>query len=130
MVLLRRVFLAALFVGALIGGWTFASENSALVGIHFGFGSQVEVQLWAALIGSFGAGVGICFMVVLGRLTRSSLAQRRYRKTVAALEAEVHQLRNLPIEGTPTLSASTPVEAVAAVAGNPASGADDADSGA
>ena len=130
MALLRRVLWVALFVGALIGGWTFASENGALIGIRYGFGRSIEVQLWLALIGSFSAGVGICFLALLGRLTRSSLAQRRYRKALAALEAEVHQLRNLPIEGTPTLAASALRDAVPAVAARATSGADGADRGA
>lgn len=128
MVLLRRLLWGLLFVGGMVAAAKFSAENEAPVAIGYVFGTLAEVPLWAALVGSFGLGAGLCLLAFTGRLTRSSLAQRRYRKSVAALEAEVHQLRNLPIEGA-SAAVAVPARAVEAVPAVP-SGADGAERGA
>jgi len=97
MAIARRLFWLAIFVTALIGGWKFAGTNGAPVAVDYLFGTFPAVPLWLALVTSAAAGAGIATAGLSARLTRSSLAQRRYRKTVAALESEVHQLRNLPV---------------------------------
>ena len=94
----RRGVWLAVFTGALVGGWNFAGNNSAPIRIDYVFGALGAVPLWLALLTSFGAGAVASALFLFARLTRSSLAQRRYRKTLVALESEVHQLRNLPVE--------------------------------
>lgn len=130
MVLLRRLLLGALLVGAMVAGAKFSDENEMPVAIGYVFGTLGEVPLWVALVGSFGLGAGLCLLAVVGRLTRSTLAQRRYRKTVAALESEVHQLRNLPIEGVSAAEAIPLAGAPPAVVEAVAGGADGAERGA
>jgi uncharacterized integral membrane protein len=99
MAYVRRGVWLAIFVGALVGGWEFAGNNAAPVRVDYVFGAVGAVPLWVALLTSFGLGAAVTAFALFARLTRSSLAQRRYRKTVASLESEVHQLRNLPVEG-------------------------------
>jgi hypothetical protein len=46
---------------------------------------------------TFAAGAGAAGLLAVYRLARLGLVNRRYRKAVDGLEAEVHQLRNLPL---------------------------------
>jgi len=114
MLYLRRGLWLVVFVGALIGGWKFADNNSAPVSIDYLIDVSGLLPLWLALSLSFGAGAAVASLALFARLTRSSLAQRRYRKTVAALESEVHQLRNLPVAETTPVAAMPVPERVAA----------------
>ncbi len=97
---LRKLAAVALFVAVLILGWRFAAENSATVSIHFLLGQIEGVALWAALLAAFGAGAACIGGLLLLRLARIGLVARRYRKVAEGLEAEVHQLRNLPLAST------------------------------
>jgi uncharacterized integral membrane protein len=93
----RRLLIVALFVAALVVGWRFARENSAAVTVDYLVGELAEVSLWAALVGAFAAGAAVVGAVGLYQVAKLRLVTRRYRKTVRALEAEVHQLRSLPL---------------------------------
>ena len=42
-------------------------------------------------------GAGFTSASLFYQVARKSLVARRYRKTVAGLESEIHQLRNLPL---------------------------------
>ena len=109
--IVRRIVWLAIFVMALVGGWEFAGNNGTPVRVDYVVGEFGAVPLWLALVTRASGGVAIAILALSARLTRASLAQRRYRKTVAALEAEVHQLRNLPVtaERSPvTLTDATP----------------------
>ena len=92
-----RLLAAALFVAALVVGWEFASENSAPVTVHYLIGEISEVSLWVVLLGAFAGGVAVAGMVGLYHVAKLKLVARRYRKSASDLEAEVHQLRNLPL---------------------------------
>ena len=94
----RRGLWIAVFIAALVSGWTFAGHNADPVSVDYLFGALTAVPLWVALLTSFVMGIVATALGLFGQLTRSSLAQRRYRKAIAALESEVHQLRNLPVE--------------------------------
>lgn len=94
---IRRLFVAALFVAVWYFGWRFAAENSTLVTINFLAGQLEGVVLWAALIGAFASGIVVVGVVMTLRIARTKLVARRYRKMVEGLEAELHQLRNLPL---------------------------------
>ena len=102
MLLARRLFAFVVFVGLLVGGWHFAAQNSAVVDVYYPTGKIGEVKLWLALLAAFGSGAGIAAMIGLVRGARIRLASRRYRKLIAGLQAEVHQLRSLPLSEQPS----------------------------
>jgi uncharacterized integral membrane protein len=78
-------------------GWQFAGRNSSLVTIDYLVGEAGDVSLWVVLVTSFAAGAAFAGLAGLYQLAKLGLVTRRYRKTVHGLEAEVHQLRNLPL---------------------------------
>jgi len=97
MLWLRRLFLAALFVALLVGGWRFAHHNASTVTVGYIVGEFEEVSLWLALLVAFALGFALAALYWSLQLTRASMLTRRYRKAVADLESEVHELRNLPL---------------------------------
>lgn len=97
----RRVIVAALFVAVWYFGWRFATENSATLSIHL-LAIQLEgVSVWVALICAFAGGGVVTGAVMTLVVARTKLVARRYRKAVVGLEAELHQLRNLPLSVEP-----------------------------
>jgi uncharacterized membrane protein YciS (DUF1049 family) len=97
MVLLRRALLVLVFVAVLTAGWRFAAQNSSEVTVSYLAGQTPSVALWLALLVTFGLGAAVAGAISGFELARAGLLARRYRRTVAGLEAEVHQLRNLPL---------------------------------
>jgi uncharacterized integral membrane protein len=95
--LTRRILGIALFVALLVGGWRFAAENAQVVSVHYLLGSIDQVPVWQVLFCAFLAGVVVTGVLALVQTARLRLEARRYRKAVRGLEAEVHQLRNLPL---------------------------------
>ena len=93
----RRLLVVALFVAALALGWWFARANAVVVTVDYLVGQLDDVSLWAALLGAFAAGAATAGGIGLYQIAKLQLVRRRYRKTVRSLEAEVHQLRNLPL---------------------------------
>ena len=93
----RRLVGLAVFAAALVGGWRFAAENSDLISVSYLVGEFSAVPLWAALLVAFGAGMAVIGVVAMLHLARLGMTSRSYRKTAHGLEAEVHQLRNLPL---------------------------------
>jgi uncharacterized integral membrane protein len=81
----------------LVAGWTFAARNGAVVDVDILVAQVSEVRLWLALLGAFSAGLLIAGTAGMLSLARAGMVTRRYRRTVAGLESEVHQLRNLPL---------------------------------
>jgi uncharacterized integral membrane protein len=93
----RRVLAIAAFVACLVLGWLFAARHAQPVHVDYLVGTTGEVSLWVALLAASllgGSVVGGLCLVQLGRL---GMLVRRYRKTVRRLEAELHELRNLPL---------------------------------
>jgi len=103
--LLLRLLWMALFVGVLVLGWRFAGANGETVRIALPIGEIAPVPLWQALLVAFAAGAAAAALIGLYQVTKLHLVSRRYRKTVRGLEAEVHQLRTLPLSGEEPLSA-------------------------
>lgn len=102
MVVARRLILLALFVGLLWLGWQFAHSNGAEIDVDLLIARFPNVSTWLTLLVTFLAG-GLLIGGLVGlQLLRANLKTRRYRKTVARLEAEIHQLRNLPLAGADT----------------------------
>lgn len=97
----RRLLAVAAFVAALVLGWRFADANLEPVSIHYLFGAIDGIPLWAALVACFGLGAALAVLGLLVPLLRLKLVARRWRKVARGLEAEVHQLRNLPLAAEP-----------------------------
>jgi uncharacterized integral membrane protein len=95
--LARRLLGIAVFAALLVGGWRFRAGNSGTLTIHYVFGETAEISVWAALIGAFLVGAICAGSLGAYRVARLGMVTRRYRKAVRGLEAEVHQLRNLPL---------------------------------
>ena len=117
----RRLVGVAVVVAVLVGGWWFAAANDEPVRVDF-LWLESEGPLWQALLGWFAAGFALAGAIGVWFVMRAKLVQRRYRKTLGSLEAEVHQLRNLPLApGTETSDSLTPerdpLEAVGRKAG-------------
>jgi uncharacterized membrane protein YciS (DUF1049 family) len=98
---LRRLFALALFVAALVIGWRFARANGNPIFVDYLIGT-VEAPLWAVIGGCIGIGVAFGLVVMGFQAARLALTKRRYRRLASDLEAEVHQLRNLPLAGPDT----------------------------
>ncbi len=94
---LRRTLAIAVFVGLLVAGWRFAAHHPDPVRIDYLVGETGELALWVALVGAFAAGGVTVGALAAFQLTRLSMLARRWRKSAARLEAEVHELRNLPL---------------------------------
>jgi uncharacterized integral membrane protein len=93
---LRRWIGVALVAALLIGGWRLAHENGGTVAVSYLFGA-IEMPLWEALLIFFAAGFALAGSGWLWHSVRARMIERRYRKAVGGLEAELHQLRNLPL---------------------------------
>jgi hypothetical protein len=108
---LTRLLALALFVGALLIGWRFASENAGAVRVHFVIGEISDVALWKALLLAFAAGAVCAGLGWLRLAVKSGLMSRRYRKMLGDLESEIHQLRNLPLAPDPVTPSDVPARA-------------------
>lgn len=95
--LLVRLFWVALFVGVLLLGWTFRAQNEGEVTISYAFGQFPSVPQWLALLAAFAVGAAAAGLIGIYQVAKLRLLTRRFRKTVRGLEAEVHQLRTLPL---------------------------------
>jgi len=93
----RRVLALTIFVGVLIGGWRFAAENATPVRVHYLLGVVDAVKLWQVLLAVFACGFVLPSSAVIYLALKNRLVARRYRKALGGLEAEIHQLRNLPL---------------------------------
>jgi uncharacterized integral membrane protein len=103
----RRLIAIIVFVGLLVAGWHFAARNSTPITVHHPAGAIGDVQLWVALLVAFGSGVFITAVVGVMRGARIRLVSRRYRKLVESLQAEVHQLRSLPLSDQPSTASAS-----------------------
>ena len=97
MQLASRLLWLSLFVATLVLGWQLAARNSTAVEIDYVLGRFTGVALWVVLLAAFAAGAATVAGIASYRLFKLRLLARRYRKAVTGLEAEVHQLRNLPL---------------------------------
>ncbi len=82
--------------GLLYLAYLLTTANSDAVEVDFLLG-RVELAIWQVLGLSFFGGAGLVGLYTLYQLARGGLVRRRYRKELAGLETEVHQLRNLPL---------------------------------
>ena len=108
----KRILVVALFASALFVGWRFAAENVMPVDVDFVFGAVSQVALWKVLLITFAGGAGITGLAWLKLALKSGLMSHRYKKTLGGLEAEIHQLRNLPLAPDSTAPGDTSASAV------------------
>ena len=94
---LLRLLWVAVFVGVLVFGWWFAAANASLVPVSYVFGEFSPTPVWVALLAAFALGAAVAGSIGAYQALKRGLVMRRYRKTVRGLEAELHQLRNLPL---------------------------------
>ena len=111
--IVRWVLAVALFAGLFYASWEFVARNSEPMGVHYVAGEIVDVARWLVLTVCFLGGATAMGLVFVYQQVKSGLVARRYRRTVARLEAEIHQLRNLPLAvgellATDTASNSAP----------------------
>jgi uncharacterized integral membrane protein len=99
--LARRLLAVVVFVGLLVAGWQFADSNAQLVPVHYPGGAFEERALWVVLLVAFGCGVSLAALIAVVRGAQLRLISRRYRKLTDSLQAEVHQLRSLPLSEEP-----------------------------
>jgi len=95
--MLRRVLVVGIFGALFYGAWRFVSGNGAPTELDLVFFDLHGVPLWSALLGAFGLGALCAGASLVYELAKKSFAARRYRKELAGLESEIHQLRNLPL---------------------------------
>ncbi|MCP3983171.1 MAG: LapA family protein [bacterium] len=101
---LRRLIVSVLLVGLVYVSSTLPDANSVLVNVDLLLWQAPPLPLWLALGLSFLIGVLCASAGLLYQLAKKSLVARRYRKTVAGLESEIHQLRNLPLAGSESVN--------------------------
>ncbi len=90
-----------LVLAIVLAGTELAQRNATPVDVDFLVGRLVEVRLFWLLVGAFGAGFALALMLAGVELLRLRLLARRYRRLARSLEAEVHQLRSLPLAEEP-----------------------------
>ena len=93
----RRILIVSMILAVLVTAWRFAKENADTVTVYLWWGQIDEAPLWIALIAAFSIGAFTAGLLGAYKLTKVGLLARRYRMAVVGLEAEVHQLRNLPL---------------------------------
>jgi uncharacterized integral membrane protein len=93
----RRGLAVALFAIALYVGLRFPAENSGPVSVHYLFGRTGDHALWLVLLAAFTLGALLAGIPVFYLAAKGRLVSWRYRKALGGLEAEIHQLRNLPL---------------------------------
>jgi len=115
----RRLLGLAIFVAVLMAGWQFAAANAVPVSVHYLVGDLEEVALWKVILMAVASGAAVVGFGWLWFAMKNGLVRRRYLKVMGGLEAEIHQLRNLPLAP----EASAPGGSRAAVEEPPPGGA-------
>lgn len=96
---LRRLAAVVLFGAAFWAAYRLADANASLVVVDLLYLETPATELWIVLVAAFGLGAVIAGLGLSYEIARLGLLSRRYRKSVGRLETEIHQLRNLPVEG-------------------------------
>ncbi|MBW2267518.1 MAG: LapA family protein [Deltaproteobacteria bacterium] len=104
----RRILWGGLIVGLVFGSHYFVQNNEQAVTLDFAVLHFEAVALWMVLLCAFTAGFGVAAAAAMLRGARLRFESRRYRKEARKLEAEVHELRTLPLATPGDGSASLP----------------------
>ena len=93
---LRRLLVVGVFAALFYATWQFVRGNAQEVSLELVL-LRLSLPLWAALLAAFALGALSAGASLAYELAKKSFAARRYRKEMAGLESEIHQLRNLPL---------------------------------
>lgn len=96
---LRKLVSFALVFALVAGAVVFAIGNQTPVPVYYVLGRSEEQPLWLVSGLAFLLGTACAWVVSLWLISRAKLAERRHRKHAERLEAELHELRNLPLAG-------------------------------
>ena len=88
------------FVAALWLGWTFRSNNSALVDLDLIWIQVAQVELWWLVLMALASGVAFISLIFAFVWLRNRLLLRAARSRIRRLEREIHELRSLPLLGS------------------------------
>lgn len=86
-----------LFVGLLVMGWSFRANNATPVELDLIWIRVPGVELWRIILASVAIGGVFAGTFVGFGWLRVRLENRRYRKAIRRLEAELHEMRSLPL---------------------------------
>jgi hypothetical protein len=89
-----------LFVGLLWAGWSFRAGNAATIDLDLIWLQLSGVAIWRVILVSIGLGAITGGTLVGFPWLRARLLNHRYRRAIRRLEAEVHELRSLPLEAS------------------------------
>ena len=95
--MLRRLLVVGIFALLFAAVWQFVNGNRDPVAVKLEPLLEFTVPLWIALLAAFGLGALSAGASLVYELAKKSFTARRYRKQMAGLESEIHQLRNLPL---------------------------------
>lgn len=102
-----RFLVIALLVLFLVVGASIGYFNAQPVKFDY-LAGEVEMPLIALVIGEFVIAVLLTLLICFGRMLSLKSEIRRLRKQVQASEAELKNLRDLPIRETPATSVAPP----------------------
>ena len=98
---LTIIALIVIIASVNIVGWMFYAANTAVVTIDLLGFAVVEVTVWKLALSCFALGAATVLLMAVFLGLRGFELRRRYRKTIRRLEAELHQLRSLPLSSDP-----------------------------
>ena len=90
-----------------IVGWMFYAANTAVVTIDLLGFAVIEVTVWKLALPCFALGATTVLLMAGFLGLRGLELRRRYRKTIRRLEAELHELRSLPLSNDPAAIAAS-----------------------
>ena len=98
---LTIVALILIFVGVNAVLWMFYAANTAVVTVDLLGLGVIEVTVWKLALSCVALGAAVVLLMAGFFGLRGGELRRRYRKTIRRLEAELHQLRSLPLSSEP-----------------------------
>jgi len=102
-----RIVLLVLLVAVLVLGASIGYFNAQSVTFNYLLG-EWQIPLIALLIADFAFGILVALAVAAGRILSLRLELRRLRGRVREHEAELRNLRSLPVNSDPSTPAVTP----------------------
>ncbi len=86
-----------LFVGTLWLGWSFRSGNATPIDLDLIWLRVPNLEIWWVILVSMAIGAVATGILLSFSWLRIRLLNHRYRRAIRKLEAELHELRSLPL---------------------------------